>query len=257
MARHRRPVGIRDDGLAAVLAPVIDGGHVDAALLIDVGTGMVLDYWERDDHGDPAGAELLGAAHADVVRAVLAVPGPPVDDLVLSRAADRHHVVRLLADPLGDRLAVSVVVTGGRRAVDRLRRVLGRVPPASLVVEPPRAVPTPEWIPPPRPEPVGGPGGSWTAGSLDVTPPGAGPTPPSSLPPSSPPPLNVPPADVPRQAVPPHALPPPAGQPYAIGPPAVLPQTVLPQTVLPQTVLPQTVLPSAYGRVAHPPATGD
>ena len=77
MARHRRPVNVRDDGLTAVLGPLVTVGGVERAVLLDVDSGMVLDAWARGeasssdsavpgtgsrDHGPASGA---GSAQSD------------------------------------------------------------------------------------------------------------------------------------------------------------------------------------------------
>lgn len=134
--RHRRPVNIRDDGLPAVIGPLVTAGGVDMAVVLEVDSGMVLDAWARGGLGD---AEALGAGHADVVRALLAVAGPPVRELVLSEDSHRHHLLRCVTDPFGGRLALAVVVTGPSRIVRRTRRRLRELPDACLTTGP--------WIP--------------------------------------------------------------------------------------------------------------
>lgn len=292
MARHRRPVNVRDDGLLAVLGPLVTVGGVERAVLLDVDSGMVLDAWVCGEapggsapadgavsgsdggrvaepepgtvssgssawHGDttPGGGtrpgvgalwrsllgaeraagprvaggdrdadggadrdgiddsylgpiggvdglssgvgdgrightggfggvghtggfggightggldgvgragggvaeeavgadvEAFGARHADLVRALLALPGSPPRELTLV-VDDRHHLVRCVADPAGGRLALAVVVTGSSWVVRRVRRHLRQLPDAGLTTGP--------WIlswamgPPPGPKP--------------------------------------------------------------------------------------------------------
>jgi hypothetical protein len=224
MARHRRPAGVRDDGLAAVLAPVLETGRVEAALLIDQDSGMVLDAWSREGAGS---IEVLGAAHADLARAMAAVPGAPGAAGVLSRGGQLHHLVRPVPDALGDRLVVVVVVAGGRRTADRVASLLARVPDAALRVDPPRPVPTPEWLPPAAPEtppnaPAGGHAdGGPTAGEASVPVPRRGPAPPSALPAASPLTRALPTTAPPATALPTTAQ--PATAPLATTPLAVLP----------------------------------
>jgi len=255
VARHRRPVNVRDDGLTAVLGPLITVGGVERAVLLDVDSGMVLDAWARGeasssdsalsgtgspDHGpasgpgsaqsdetvpdgamfgagsahglgpDPGGApsgparsdetvpggvarpgfgslwrslrgdppfdpgadrtetpgdvEAFGARHADLVRALLALPGSPPAELSLV-VDDRHHLLRCVADPAGGRLALAVVVAGSPWVVRRVRRHLRQLPDAGLTtgpwlltwaVGPP---PTP-WPPAEHPSPDGPPSGA-------------------------------------------------------------------------------------------------
>jgi hypothetical protein len=256
VARHRRPVNVRDDGLTAVLGPLITVGGVERAVLLDVDSGMVLDAWARGeasssdsgvpgpgsrDHGPASGAgsaqsdetvpggamfgagsvpgldpdrgalsgsgsvrsdetvpggvarpgfgslwrslcgdhpadpvvdrtetpgdvEAFGARHADLVRALLALPDSPPAELSLV-VDDRHHLLRCVADPAGGRLALAVVVAGSPWVVRRVRRHLRQLPDAGLTtgpwlltwaVGPP---PTP-WPPAEHPSPDGLPGGA-------------------------------------------------------------------------------------------------
>jgi len=77
VARHRRPVNVRDDGLPAVLGPLITAGGIELAVLLEVDSGMVLDAWAQDGEAATSDAEALGARHADVLGALLAMPGAP------------------------------------------------------------------------------------------------------------------------------------------------------------------------------------
>jgi hypothetical protein len=132
VARHRRPLTVRDDGLAAVIDPLVTACAIDVAVLVDVESGMLLDAWVRGGLGD---AEMLGAAHADAVRALLAA-GPPASELILSEDDHRHHVLRSVADPSGGRLVLAVVVTGSPRLLRRVRGKLREVPDACLTAGP-------------------------------------------------------------------------------------------------------------------------
>ena len=218
MARHRRPVNVRDDGLPAVLGPLITVGGVERAVLLDVDSGMVLDAWARGeasssdsavpgtgsrDHGPASGAgsaqsdetvpdgamfgagsapgigpepggasfgpgsvrsdetvpdgvarpgfgslwrsllgdhpadpgvdrteapgdvEAFGARHADLVRALLALPGSPPAELSLV-VDDRHHLVRCVADP-----GRGAVGARGRRRRVAVGRAAGSPSPAA------------------------------------------------------------------------------------------------------------------------------
>jgi len=262
VARHRRPVNVRDDGLTAVLGPLTTVGGVERAVLLDVDSGMVLDAWARGeasssdsavpgtgsrDHGPASGAgsaqsdetvpdgavfgagsapglgpepggasfgpgsvrsdetvpggvarpgfgslwrsllgdhpadpgvdrteapgdvEAFGARHADLVRALLALPGSPPAELSLV-VDDRHHLLRCVADPAGGRLALAVVVVGSPWVVRRVRRHLRQLPDAGLTTGP--------WLltwavgPPPTPWPPAEPAtDGLPSGALDGLPP--------------------------------------------------------------------------------------
>lgn len=143
-------VTVRDDGILAALAPVIAGCGVEVAVLVDVDSGMLLDAWSPG--GDP---EALGAAHADVVRALIAA-GTPAGELVLTQDGCRHHLVRCLADPVGGRLALAAVVRGSSWVVRRTLKRLREVPDGCLMAGP---LPLPAgqggWgDPPPGPHPL-------------------------------------------------------------------------------------------------------
>ena len=135
MARHRRPVNVRDDGLPAVLGPLITAGGVELAVLVDVDSGMVLDAWAHGGEAETSDAEALGARHADVVRALFALAGAPPAELGLT-VDGRHHLVRCVADPAGGRLALAVVVSGTPWVVRRVRRHLRQLPDAGLTTGP-------------------------------------------------------------------------------------------------------------------------
>lgn len=132
MARHRRPVTVRSDGLGAVIDPLVTACAIDVAVLVDVESGMLLDAWVRGGLGD---VETLGAAHADAVRALLHA-GPPAAELILSEDDHRHHVLRSVADPAGGRLVLAVVLTGSPRLLRRVRSKLREVPEAALTAGP-------------------------------------------------------------------------------------------------------------------------
>ena len=96
MARHRRPVNVRDDGLPAVLGPLITAGGVELAVLVDVDSGMVLDAWAQGGEAETSDAEALGARHADVVRALFALAGAPPAELGLTvRTSEDHEQTRV------------------------------------------------------------------------------------------------------------------------------------------------------------------
>jgi len=209
VARHRRPVNVRDDGLTAVLGPLVTVGGVERAVLLDVDSGMVLDAWACGEApasagseetvpgggawpgigspwrslgavGRPAGAggaaaeaggdvEAFGARHADLVRALLALPGSPPAELSLV-VDDHHHLLRCVADPAGGRLALAVVVVGSPWVVRRVRRHLRQLPDAGLTTGP--------WLltwavgPPPTPWPPAEPAtDGLPSGALDGLPP--------------------------------------------------------------------------------------
>jgi hypothetical protein len=148
MARHSHAVNVRADGLETVLGPLVHDPALLAALLVDVDSGMVLDGWTPRAAPDTA-VEEVGAAHAELMRiactaaTVLAPGADPAEDtvatsveVVIDRSPGRHVVVRGVADPYGDRLALSVLVDGSPRAVRRVRRRLGAVSTAALTAGP-------------------------------------------------------------------------------------------------------------------------
>ena len=124
-------VTVRDDGILAVIAPVAAVCRVEAAVLADVASGMTLDVWVGAQEGDP---EVLAAAHADVVRALIAT-GAPEDEFVLHQGG-RHHLVRFVADPSGGMMVVAVVVHGPFWAVRRALKRLREVPAGCLTAGP-------------------------------------------------------------------------------------------------------------------------
>jgi hypothetical protein len=79
--------------------------------------------------------EAFGARHADLVRALLALPGAPPAELSLV-VDDCHHLLRCVADPAGGRLALAVVVAGSPWVVRRVRRHLRQLPDAGLTTGP-------------------------------------------------------------------------------------------------------------------------
>ena len=80
MARHRRPVNVRDDGLPAVLGPLVTDGGVERAVLLDVDSGMVLDAWARGEGVTPddpaAGSGAAPGTVGDTVPGGGAALGP-------------------------------------------------------------------------------------------------------------------------------------------------------------------------------------
>jgi hypothetical protein len=140
VGRHRHAVNVRADGLAAVLGPLMNGPGVRAAVLVDIDSGMVLDACApRSDGAPPPEPESLGAAHAELMRLSLGLVGGSHlvgCELVVSHDARRHHVLRVVPDPHGDRLVLSVVVEGPRRVLWRTRRRLREVSTAALTAGP-------------------------------------------------------------------------------------------------------------------------
>ena len=85
MGRHQHLTCVRSDGLSAVLRPLLDDRSIVAATLVDVDSGLVLDGYvdAPDEHPSLADLELLGASHADMVRAAAAVAGPALAELTV------------------------------------------------------------------------------------------------------------------------------------------------------------------------------
>ncbi len=162
MARHRHTVNVRADGLQAVLGPLAGDRRILGAVLADVDSGMVLDAWSST--WSRSDIELVGAVHAEIVRVALGSSDQAAGalEVVLSRLDGRHDVLRTVADPHGDRLALSVVVVGPRRVLRRTRRRLRVVSESALTAGPsmarrpgaagwvPGAAPAPPPPPPPR-----------------------------------------------------------------------------------------------------------
>jgi hypothetical protein len=133
VGRHRHAITIRTDGLETVLGPVLRDLRVRAAALVDVGSGMVLDGWSRESAGDP---ELVSAAAAELVRIAVGMLGSAEPEVVVCLGGSLHHVVRTVPDQCGSPLALSLIVEGPRRAVERTRRRLRRVPVAAVSAGP-------------------------------------------------------------------------------------------------------------------------
>ncbi|WP_433788065.1 hypothetical protein ACQPX6_14800 [Actinomycetospora sp. CA-101289] len=123
---------MRSDGLSAVLKPLLDDRRILAATLVDVGSGLILDGYADDP--ELADLELLGAGHADVVRAADALG--PGRELTVDTGDGRHHLLHAVPDPHGDRLVVAVVVRGSARHVERARRRLRTVEVDALTAGP-------------------------------------------------------------------------------------------------------------------------
>lgn len=138
MGRHQHLTCVRSDGLSAVLRPLLDDRSIVAATLVDVDSGLVLDGYvdAPDEHPSLADLELLGASHADMVRAAAAVAGPALAELTVSTDDGHHHVLHAVPDPHGDRLVVAVVVRGAARHVARARRRLRTVSVDALTAGP-------------------------------------------------------------------------------------------------------------------------
>lgn len=138
MGRHQHLTCVRSDGLSAVLRPLLDDRSIVAATFVDVDSGLVLDGYvdAPDEHPSLADLELLGASHADMVRAAAAVAGPALAELTVSTDDGHHHVLHAVPDPHGDRLVVAVVVRGAARHVTRARRRLRTVSVDALTAGP-------------------------------------------------------------------------------------------------------------------------
>jgi len=159
VGRHRHVVNVRADGIAVVLGPLLSDVRITAAALVDVDSGMVLDAWSAAGPDADATAtpdvrppdlELLGAQHAEVVRCALALlrswpsgdghqPDNPEADtceVVLGTDGGQQHLLRTVPDPHGDRLALSVVVDGPPRVLERVRRRLRSISVDALTAGP-------------------------------------------------------------------------------------------------------------------------
>lgn len=137
MGRHRHITCVRTDGLSTVLASLLEDRRVVAATLVDLESGFILDACTRE--GDLADLELLGAGHADLVRAAPAITGEKpgaAASLTVETADGRVHLMREIPDPHGDRLVLAVVVAGGARSVVRARQRLAAIPIEALTAGP-------------------------------------------------------------------------------------------------------------------------
>ncbi|MET0187471.1 MAG: hypothetical protein ABW212_00635, partial [Pseudonocardia sediminis] len=137
--RHRHAVNVRADGLATVLAPLLTDTRVRAAALVDVDSGMVLDTCGGSTDPGRPDPEELAVGHAELMRIAFGLlPGPGSGDseIVVDGGNGVAHVVRTVADPHGDRLALSVVVEGSPRVVARIRKKLRAVSASALTAGP-------------------------------------------------------------------------------------------------------------------------
>lgn len=195
--RHHHAEDVRSDGLAVVLGPLLHGNRINAVALTEVQSGMVLDACATGT--EQLDLEMLGARHAELVRVGLDVLGGPGGaapaELVLSQGDRRHHVLRTIADPYGDRLVLSAVVHGSRRELDRVLRRLRQVPVEALTAGPSLrrrpvagrwALSGPMWTAPEQPG----------AAELRVSPSGGPPVGPPERSPPSPAPVGPAPDDL-------------------------------------------------------------
>jgi hypothetical protein len=132
-------VNVRADGLAAVLGRLLRDERIRSAALVDVDSGMVLDSCTADQARPDL--EVLGAEHAEPVRVTLGVlPGAHGDlarcEVVVNDGAGLHHVLRVVPEPDGGWLALSIVVAGSERFVARVRRRLRKVSASALTAGP-------------------------------------------------------------------------------------------------------------------------
>lgn len=138
-------VNVRADGIGVVLGPLLRDVRFLAAALVDVDSGMVLDAWSAC--GAATGSldlELIGAQHAEIVRCALelvrtwsgARDAAGACEVVLGAEGGVRHLLRTVPDPLGDRLALAVVVDGPQRVLDRLRKRLQAVSADALTAGP-------------------------------------------------------------------------------------------------------------------------
>jgi hypothetical protein len=144
VGRHRHAVNVRVDGLATVLGVLPSDRAVMCALLVDVGSGMVLDSCGG---GDGLDSEELGAAQGELMRLAFgpatgngAGAGGPASngdcEVLVNLGGQRHLVLRRVRDPHGDLLVLSVLVEGAPRELRRVRRRLREVSAAALTAGP-------------------------------------------------------------------------------------------------------------------------
>ncbi|MEU7819153.1 hypothetical protein, partial [Pseudonocardia sp. NPDC049154] len=111
-----------------------------ACALVDVESGLTLDA-ETADRAR-LDTEAVAAAQAEVIRAAQAlaqvVRGAPAE-VVVKQGSAVLHLIRLLPDPVGPGLVLSVLVLTPERNLRKVRRVLDRVDPAAFVPRRPRA----------------------------------------------------------------------------------------------------------------------
>ncbi|WP_344740856.1 hypothetical protein, partial [Pseudonocardia halophobica] len=111
-----------------------------ACALVDVESGLTLDA-ETADRAR-LDTEAVAAAQAEVIRAAQAlaqvVRGAPAE-VVVRQGSAVLHLIRLLPDPAGPGLVLSVLVLTPERNLRKVRRVLDRVDPATFVPRRPRA----------------------------------------------------------------------------------------------------------------------
>jgi predicted regulator of Ras-like GTPase activity (Roadblock/LC7/MglB family) len=120
-----------------VLATLLEDRRVVAATLVDLDSGFILDACTRE--GDLGDLDLLGAGHADLMRAAPAITGEKpgaASALTVETADGRVHLLRDIPDPHGDRLVLAVVVAGSPRSVARARQRLVSVPIEALTAGP-------------------------------------------------------------------------------------------------------------------------
>ena len=138
-------VNVRADGIAVVLGPLLRDVRIVAAALVDVDSGMVLDAWSAG--GAATGSpdlELIGAQHAEILRCALqllrtwsgARDAAGACEVVLGADDGCRHLLRTIPDPLGDRLALAVVVDGPQRVLDRVRKRVQAVSVDALTAGP-------------------------------------------------------------------------------------------------------------------------
>lgn len=214
------------DAPVAALRRIVGLPGVLAAAVVDVDSGLPLLVEASPECR--LDLELVTAGQADLLRAALGVfrtlyrAGPPTR-LVVSHGERLHHLVRSVADPFGDRLALAVLVCGRARALRRLVRHVGRLSDAALVPPPiplrgPHAASPSQTPAPDAPAPVPAPA---PGAPLPVLAPAPGPPAPAPPRPAAPVPAPTVAGPTPAPAgVPRHAGAPP---PRAPGGPASKP----------------------------------
>ncbi|NMI01635.1 hypothetical protein HF526_30695, partial [Pseudonocardia sp. K10HN5] len=160
VAHDERPPGA-PGGLEASLGRLVHDSRVIAAALVDYDSGMALQTYAAER--SRVDLEYASAGHAELVRTAVdtfrsLLPASPPTEIVVSHRDRLHHLMRPVPDPLGDRLVLTLLVSGPERGLRRIQRRLRAVDLSSLAPRPAAPAPAPAPVEPasPRgPEPFG------------------------------------------------------------------------------------------------------